>query len=493
MPDKKPLLQLQCYMLPHFKAAETHHKAIPVAMSNIRRVDFSMSVNSLVVNAKMTLIDMTNEILIGQLMQKDTPLMLLKLVEVDSSGNELIVVNDVISELFAIRNIKFTNTANRVYAAILDLVSTHFIYTDEICAYSNHDELYANLDILQDINAIMSKYSSVTGAGVNCHKSDDVFGSTPGTIKRRCCASVNDTVSDMMFKTLERAYEPAHDESIVSDMADANNRVASKLVGYTVNIDTNNIDLFRLNTDDAYSVELIENDYTRQSIPLRFSGTVDYGQCATIALPMSSEYTSLMQHFGINGYHIYYDQSLGRVIASTAPNKFAANSVAYLGETTSVLPDDMSIFTTSTTKIKPAIPPEIPIEYHKYAIDDVREYLKTKEYSGINTNHSTYAKHLKEIVDNNMIYLNVTRSFGHKVGQSIELYVEEFGDENNAAYNYELNLAFAGKWKILKAGWHFINDGLLLQCSETLGITRFNSLKGDSGVQVDTVNVIITN
>lgn len=473
-------LQIFSYILPDYNPADKKHKAINIPNTAISYCSITTSTNNLLVSAKIVFTDLYYNIIVPYLSHKYPPMVLLNLAEVlrDADANTTVIVKDVFKQAFLIDNIQFKSSTNRTYVAELRLVSAHATMFKMFSSYSNNNIKWSDLNICDDINGIFKAYTNATGCKPRFELRDDVFGVKPMQLKRRYVTSTNTSVTDAVLDVIGQVYEPAANERLISDTytRTEGDVIANRLVGYTIDVDNNSPCFFRLNTDTDYSVELNETKYTKRLIPIRFNGeTTADNQGATIAIPPTSSYMSLIEDFCINERFVYYDQHQNIVVVKTMPNEFATTCDTYFHEDTNILSDAKDLYVKSSSSPMPNIPPTMPISKAQYDVDVLNSYIQRYDYSGCNTTDNKYQKLMNEMLNNNIIYLNITNSIGHKVGQVVDLIVQEF-NQNNAEHNYNLNLAFSGKWKIVACNWELRNTGPMLHCNETLSLTRCNIL-----------------
>lgn len=475
-------IQLSAYVLPKFNADNNTHEQHEIASHFISLFTVTTSVNKLLITGSLTFTDLAYDKFVPYMMDKYPPVILVEVNEVTKSNDStkpLTKPRNIFKHYFLINNIAFNTSANRIFNIDLKLVSAHAIIFNMFSVYSNNNINWPALNILDDIKGIFNDYTEATGAKVN-FINNNVFGVTPQSLKRRIITANNTLLTDAVLSVVKSAYVSAADESIISDnYTSAEGGIsANKLVGYTIDVNDNSPTFFRLDTDDEYSVKLDENDFTKRLIPIQFNGTPEVdNRSATVAFPPTSSYLTLMQNFSINRRIVKYSQQLNTITVSTKPDAFSKIANTYLADSNDILSDAKDWYTSSNCAEPPKIPPKLPVNAPKYVNNRLHGFLQTMQYGGTNSTSNTYDNLMTEVIDNNTIYLNIPNSVGHKVGQVIDLIVRELG-ENNAVNNYDLNLLFSGKWKIVASNWEFLNSGTALQYNETLSLTRFKTLTG---------------
>lgn len=484
--DNAKFLKIFGYVLPEYIATNNKHKAIAIPDGAILNFTTTVTTNKLVIDATITFNDVGHNVLIPYMSQKYPPVLLIRLSEVvkDETTKTYYIKRDIFNQLFLINNIMFKTSVNRTYVFDVKLVSIHAASFDKNVSYSNHNINWYDLNFHNDINAVFKPYTTASGCLPRFKQSLDVFGHNLDQLKRRYATANNTTISNAVAEMIRQIYEPAINENLISvdsfDEAKAQ-ITANKLVGYSIDIENNEPYFFRFNTNPSYSLEYTNNNkYCKQIIPLQFIGNpATDGLGTTIAMSPNSAYVSLLQDFSLNRKYVYYDQQLNRLLISTQPNDFDKITKTHLFEENTVLSDARDLYVKSNSSITPEVAPMEPVDINKYNTNVLQGFIQHNNYYGCNTeftNKHLYDILLNETLVNNVIYLNIPNSVGHKVGQVVDLIVNELS-ENNAELNYNLNLAFSGKWKIVTSHWVFDMTGPTIKYSETLSLTRFNALK----------------
>lgn len=473
-------LYLSAVLLPDYIPSETKHKAITIPSVNINSCSILTATNKVIISGHIVFIDPAQDIIMPYITHKCPPIVMITLSNVirNKTTGAVTVVSDVFKHAFLMDNIQFVSSANRSFTVDVKLISSHALVFNTKHQYSNHDINWSALNISDTLSGICAPYTEMTGYEPKFISSDDVFGVPSSSIKRRYATATDTTITEAIHDVVCSAYEPAKDESLISVdtyTSAVGDTVATKLVGYTIDITNNSPSFFRINTDPKYSIPLVDTEYAKSTIYLRFNGTPDAdNQSATVALPLNSSYTSLIKDFNINERFVQYDQAHNIIMVNTIPNKFATTCATYLSEDNSVLSDQKSLYTKSTA-VNASTPPTMPINKPLYTVNALQGFIQTNSYLGCNSIKPKYDTLIREVLTNNIIYLNVSNSVGHKVGQVIDLIVNEFGP-NDAAQNYALNLAFSGKWQIVACNWELQNSAKSMLVNETLSLTRFGML-----------------
>ena len=475
-------LKLFGYILPNADYtddawSQLDSQQIPIPDVALLNFSVTTTTNNLITTAKLTFTDVAHNLLIPYMADKYPPMIAIDVAEVvkDEQTNTISIVQYLFQQTFLIDNITFKSSTNRVYVFDVKLVSLSALVFNKTATYSNNTLLWSALNLHTDLKALLSP----SNAGYDIDLPDDVFGVSIDKLKRRYATSTNTMLKDAVNDVIRQAYEPAADESLISRGSynkKEGDTIASKLVGYTVDNENSSICFFRMNTDPRYSVKVKEsNKYTVQEpIALRFNGepTVD-NQGATIALPPNSSYMTLMQNFSAIKHYAFFNQFGNELDINSIDNEFNRITQSYFLEDGSVLSKLKELYVKSGCNPLPRIPPPMPTEKSKYDIKNLSKHIRQEMYAGCNSTVSLYETLMHEILLNNIVYLNIPNSTGHKVGQIVDLIVNEL-NENNAVLNYNLNLAFSGKWKVVTSNWSYDNTGPSLQYSETLSLTRCN-------------------
>lgn len=480
MSNKDTFLKLYGYILPDYNPDDKRHKTIAIPSTAISHIILTTMTNSLTISATLTFSDIAYSTIIPYISHKYPPVILLHVTEeaLPDPNKPPVLVKYYINQLFFINNIEFISTTNRMYLVKLQLISAHAAAFTKICSYSNNNVNWSKLNVIDDINGIFKKYSDATGCAPRFELTDDVFGVAPSTLKRRYVTAANIPVKDAILDVVRQLYYPANRENLISEeyTKESGDTVATRLVGYTIDLDNNSPCFFRLNTDAKYSIPVKETKFTKKNVSIRFNGETSVDNLgATVAMPVNSSYMTLMQNFTLNKRFIYFDQVKNAMLVNSVTNDFETVAKSYLYEDTGILSDSKDFYVKSNSTPMPTKAPSMPVDKLKYNAEALKGYIQYVDYDGLNTECSRYDDLINETLTNNVIYLNMTNSIGHKVGQTIDLIVNEMGS-NNAELNYNLNLAFSGKWKIVASNWEFINTGAIMQCNETLSLTRCKTI-----------------
>ena len=482
MASNNTFLKLFGYILPNVDYtgdawSQLDSQQIPIPDVALLNFSVTTTTNNLITTAKLTFTDVAHNLLIPYMADKYPPMIAIDVAEVvkDEQTNSISIVQYLFQQTFLIDNITFKSSTNRVYVFDVKLVSLSALVFNKTATYSNNTLLWSSLNLHTDLKGLLSP--SNTGYDIDLR--DDVFGVSIDKLKRRYATSTNTLLKDAVNDVIRQAYEPASDESLISRGSynkKEGDTIASRLVGYTVDNENSSICFFRMNTDPRYSVKVKEsNKYTVQEpIALRFNGetTVD-NQGATIALPPNSSYMTLMQNFSAIKHYAFFNQFGNELDINSIDNEFNRITQSYFLEDESVLSKLKELYVKSSCNPPPRIPPPMPTEKSKYDIKNLSKHIQQEMYAGCNSTVSLYETLMHEVLLNNVVYLNIPNSTGHKVGQIVDLIVNEM-NENNAVLNYNLNLAFSGKWKVVTSNWSYDNTGPVLQYNETLSLTRCN-------------------
>ena len=484
---------IQAFLLPDYDPSEKKHFSMPIPIGAV--IDFSMSgqTNKMFLTGSLSFVDLDQSIIMPYLMHKFPPLVWLLVEEVNSEakGGKN---KRVVDKIFFINNIKLTNTpmndSYKSYRIDLQLITYHTLRfaTRGNSSYSNHSVNWSDLDIGADIRAICKPYTDNTGAKVKFINSDEVFGKQFHQLKRRYATASTETANTSLLNIVRQAYAPAVSERALSDeYADSvGNIIANRVVGFTVDMDNDSPTFFRLTADEEYSIPIKETDWTKKYISLRFEPS-SLNAPISISLAPNSSYMSLITDLGINRSHVKYDADTNRVSLKLYPNVFnTAATAPFIGDgeildkviKAAIKKNDvLDSSNLGQSKIAPAMPTP------KTLYDGVllNKYFSPSSYAGLNCQgRNYYDALLHELTVNNVIYLTLDNATGHKVGQMVHLVVDEIlGNDPNL--NYNLNLAFAGAWKIIAVQWNFSNqDGDNgVRMTEVLGLTRCSKLEGD--------------
>ena len=484
MSKKETVLNLEAYILPDFNPANDKHLAISIDNELISEFNISTTTNTLRINAELIFIDNDQGKIMPYIMHKFPPLIKIFVNEYEVEENSLKFLDSVVEQIFMIDNIDFENInfagSNKAYAIKLKLVSTHSLaFETRPTNYSNHDTKWKFLNLENDIAAILNRYISLTGKTIKYNGgSSGILGIPISNIKRRFASGKSERPLTSLLKVIKQSYMPAINEKLISETFDKElaNLISNKLIGFSIDKEDSNINFYRLDADETYSVPIIPNERLNKILPLRFEKS-HINEPISISLHKNNSNIKMLSNIGINHKHIYFDNQ--RIMIKTFPNILDRKNLTSLYEETDIIEQVEKYI---LAKELPAIKlPKKPISSQLYNNNLLKGYLFKETFSGMNTyQENPYDIMLDEIFKNNSIYLSLENMLGHKPGQVVHLAVQELTG-NDPILNYNLNLAFAGAWKILSSRWIFkkVEEDKNIKFSEVLQLGRFSKLIGD--------------